>query len=163
MGLWERLCMVLRGKTSTMTIFQPLFNSFAARAAVKYGSGMKKPVSRYCDGGSYPHHFCNRRWSTSRNNKTGYVIRRILSTCSYVAFTFLNFKNPSSNKLVSCLADQFKDVFPKWNPNRILFKRLRRRTGFLAYAWDQGFKFEETKTRTSPDLHSFRVTMTLLD
>src|SRR5690606_1793720 len=58
------------------------------------------------------------------NTGAGYVIRRILRRAVRYGFTFLDFKEPFLHKLVHLIADQFKDVFPELEKQKVYVSKV---------------------------------------
>ena len=112
---FERLCVVLQGKTSNYDtdVFQPLIQFISARTGIKYGAEEKTDIAmRVMADHIRAITFAIADGQLPSNNKAGYVIRRILRRAVRYAFTFLKMNEPFLNKLVPILGEQFKDVFP---------------------------------------------------
>ncbi len=123
---FERLCMVLQGKTSNYDtdVFQPLIQFISARTGIKYsgvtplslgeGLGVRQDIAmRVMADHIRAITFAVADGQLPSNNKAGYVIRRILRRAVRYAFTFLKLSEPFLHKLVPILSEQFKDVFPE--------------------------------------------------
>ncbi len=117
---FERLCMVLQGKTATYDtdVFTPIIHyiedfckipytfSYADEAksdmAMRVVADHIRAISFVIADGQLP-----------SNTGAGYVIRRILRRAVRYYFSFLNIQDPFLHRLVPQLADIFKDVFPE--------------------------------------------------
>lgn len=123
---FERLCMVLQGRTSTYDtdVFSPMIGWLEQHSGKRYGGTMEmtdvairviadhiRAVSFAIADGQLP-----------GNTGAGYVIRRILRRASRFGFQYLGFKNPFLYHLVPVLTGYFKDTFPE----------LSRQEGFVA-------------------------------
>ncbi|MFT4761903.1 MAG: alanyl-tRNA synthetase [Saprospiraceae bacterium] len=122
---FERLCLVLQGKTVSYDtdIFTPLIQyiekasgkeytfSFEASAesdlAIRVVADHIRAVSFAIADGQIP-----------SNTGAGYVIRRILRRAVRYYYSFLDIKKPFLHELVGLLADIFEDVFPELHAQR---------------------------------------------
>jgi alanyl-tRNA synthetase len=133
---FERLCMVLQGKTSNYDtdVFQPLIQYIALRAGMKYGMDEKADIAmRVMSDHIRAITMAIADGQLPSNNKAGYVIRRILRRAVRYAFTFLNLKEPFLHNLVPILSEQFKDVFPEIKAQQDFILRVisEEETAFL--------------------------------
>lgn len=113
---FERLAMVIQGVKSNYDtdIFQPMIQSLAKKAGVKYGDNEKTDIAlRVVADHVRAISFAISDGQLPSNNGAGYVIRRILRRAVRYGYTFLNFDQSFINKLVPQLADQFAHVFPE--------------------------------------------------
>jgi alanyl-tRNA synthetase len=113
---FERLCMVLQGKTSNYDtdVFTPLIKEIETLTASKYGTDLNtdrairviadhlRTVYLAITDGQLP-----------SNTGAGYVIRRILRRAIRYGFTFLNQKEPFIYHLVDTLKNQLKSAFSR--------------------------------------------------
>ncbi len=113
---FERLCMVLQGKTSNYDtdVFQPLIKKIENLTNHRYGQVEKndiaiRVIADHCRAVA----FAIADGQLPSNNGAGYVIRRILRRAVRYGFTFLNTKEPFIFKLVEVLADQMGEAFPE--------------------------------------------------
>ncbi len=124
---FERLCMALQGKKSNYDtdVFQPLIQFIALHSGIKYGTNEKADIAmRVIADHIRAISFAIADGQLPANNKAGYVIRRILRRAVRYGFTFLNFKEPFINTLVSLLAEQFKNVFPELNAQKDFIQKV---------------------------------------
>jgi alanyl-tRNA synthetase len=147
---FERLCMVLQGKTSNYDtdVFQPLIQFIALRAGFKYGANEKADIAmRVMSDHIRAITMAIADGQLPSNNKAGYVIRRILRRAVRYAFTFLNLKEPFLHNLVPILAEQFKNVFPEIKAQQDFIIRViaEEETAFLRTLETGIKKFEEYK------------------
>lgn len=113
---FERLCMAIQGKTSNYDtdVFQPLIQSVAQKAAVKYGEDKKTDIAlRVVSDHIRAVAFAISDGQLPSNNKAGYVIRRILRRAVRYGYSYLGFRAPFMCELVPILAEQFEQVFPE--------------------------------------------------
>ena len=117
---FERLCMVLQGKTATYDtdVFTPIIGFIEEKTGKKY-TGSYSPdaksdtamrvvadhiraVALTIADGQLP-----------GNNGAGYVVRRILRRAVRYYFSFLGIQEPFLHTLIPLLADYFSGVFPE--------------------------------------------------
>lgn len=113
---FERVCAVLQGKTSNYDsdVFTPLLNEISKLAGIKYGNGEEKDIAtRVIADHIRAVVFSIADGASPGNDGRGYVIRRIQRRAIRYGWDKLGFKEPFFYKLVSVLAEQFKDVFPE--------------------------------------------------
>ncbi len=117
---FERLCMVLQGKTATYDtdIFRPLIAYIEDFSNIKYTASYDKnaksdiamrvladhvrAVALIIADGQMP-----------SNTGAGYVLRRILRRAVRYYYSFLNISQPFIYKLLPLVADMFDGVFPE--------------------------------------------------
>ena len=152
---FERLCMVLQGKTSNYDtdVFTPLINEIEYLTASKYGIDQTidrairviadhlRTVYLAITDGQLP-----------SNTGAGYVIRRILRRAIRYGFTFLNQKEPFIYRLVDILNNQLKSVFPELEKQKSISANVIREeeTSFLK-TLDQGLTLLDTVLESSKD------------
>ncbi len=159
---FERLCMVLQGKTSNYDtdVFQPLIQFIATRAGIKYGKDEKADIAmRVMSDHVRAITMAIADGQLPSNNKAGYVIRRILRRAVRYAFTFLNLKEPFLHNLVAILAEQFKDVFPEIKAQQDFIMRViaEEETAFLRTLETGIKKFEEYKQQNVSGEFAFEL------
>tara|TARA_B100001057_G_scaffold29739_1_gene27111 strand:- start:11007 stop:13622 length:2616 start_codon:yes stop_codon:yes gene_type:complete len=152
---FERLCMVLQGKTSNYDtdVFTPLIKEIETLTASKYGTDQNtdrairviadhlRTVYLAITDGQLP-----------SNTGAGYVIRRILRRAIRYGFTFLNQKKPFIYHLVDTLNNQLKSVFPELDKQKIISANVIREeeTSFLK-TLDQGLTLIDSVLGASKD------------
>ncbi len=159
---FERLCMVLQGKTSNYDtdVFQPLIQFISARTGLKYNEPYDVIKDSLFEGAEKVHRSIAMRVMADHvraitfaiadgqlpsNNKAGYVIRRILRRAVRYAFTFLKLNEPFLHKLVPILSEQFKDVFPEVKTQQDFIMRVihEEESSFLRTLENGIKRFEE--------------------
>ena len=113
---FERIAAVLQGKTSNYDsdVFTPLINKISDMAGHTYGSDEEKDIAvRVIADHIRAVTFSIADGASPGNDGRGYVIRRIQRRAIRYGWDKLGFKEPFFHKLVSVLADQFRDVFPE--------------------------------------------------
>lgn len=113
---FERLCVAIQKKTSNYDtdVFTPLLDFIGDAAGIKYKENEQSDIAmRVMADHVRAVAFAITDGQLPSNTGAGYVIRRILRRAVRYGYTFLNFKEPFMYKLVSVLANQFKDVFPE--------------------------------------------------
>ena len=126
---FERLCMVLQQKQSNYDtdVFQPVITEIGYLAG-KNTAKMKSATSPCV---SLPT-ICVPSLSPSptdklpSNNKTGYVIRRILRRAVRYGYTFLGFRKPFMHQLIKVLAEQMGTAFPELNKQQDFVTKVIR-------------------------------------
>ena len=153
---FERLCMVLQGKTSNYDtdVFSPLIKEIETLTATKYGTEENtdrairviadhlRTVYMAIADGQLP-----------SNTGAGYVIRRILRRAIRYGFTFLNQKEPFIYHLVSTLNNQLKSVFPELEKQKsISVNVIREEEMSFLKTLDQGLTLLDTLLASSKDM-----------
>ena len=153
---FERLCMVLQGKTSNYDtdVFSPLIKEIETLTATKYGKEENtdrairviadhlRTVYMAIADGQLP-----------SNTGAGYVIRRILRRAIRYGFTFLNQKEPFIYHLVSTLNNQLKSVFPELEKQKsISVNVIREEEMSFLKTLDQGLALLDTVLASSKDM-----------
>lgn len=113
---FERVCAVLQGKSSNYDsdVFTPLLDEISKLAGLNYGENKEKDIAtRVIADHIRAVTFSIADGASPGNDGRGYVIRRIQRRAIRYGWDKLGFKEPFFYKLVSVLADQFKDVFPE--------------------------------------------------
>lgn len=113
---FERLCVAIQGKTSNYDtdVFQPVIQSVAQKANVKYGVSEKTDIAlRVIADHIRAISFTIADGQLPSNTGAGYVIRRILRRAVRYGYSYLNFDTPFLCELVPMIATQFADVFPE--------------------------------------------------
>ncbi len=113
---FERLCVAIQKKTSNYDtdIFQPIIQTVASKAKVKYGENEKTDIAlRVIADHIRAISFTIADGQLPSNTGAGYVIRRILRRAVRYGYSYLGFEQPFLCELVPMLANQFVDVFPE--------------------------------------------------
>jgi len=124
---FERLCMVLQGKKSNYDtdVFQPIIQKIAEISGIIYGSDSKADIAmRVIADHLRAISFSIADGQLPSNNKAGYVIRRILRRAVRYGYTFLSFKEPAINKLVSVLVENMGDAYPELKAQQSLIEKV---------------------------------------
>jgi alanyl-tRNA synthetase len=152
---FERLCMVLQGKTSNYDtdVFTPLIKEIETLTASKYGTDLNtdrairviadhlRTVYLAITDGQLP-----------SNTGAGYVIRRILRRAIRYGFTFLNQKEPFIYHLVDTLNNQLKSVFPELDKQKIISANvIREEESSFLKTLDQGLTLLDTVLASTHD------------
>ena len=106
---FERLCMVLQGKTSNYDtdVFTPLIKEIETLTASKYGTEQSTDCAiRVIADHLRTVYFAISDGQLPSNTGAGYVIRRILRRAIRYGFTFLNQREPFIFHLVNTLNNQ---------------------------------------------------------
>src|SRR5690606_34767336 len=113
---FERLCMVLQGKTSNYDtdVFAPLIHEIEIITGHNYGADEKTDIAlRVVADHVRAVAFSIADGQLPSNTGAGYVIRRILRRAIRYGFTFLGTKEPFIHRLTTVLATQMGEVFPE--------------------------------------------------
>ena len=113
---FERLCMVLQGKTSNYDtdVFQPIIQTLAKKANKIYGDDEKTDIAmRVMADHLRAITFSIADGQLPSNNKAGYVIRRILRRAVRYGYTYLGFNQPVLYSLLPVLIETMGEAFPE--------------------------------------------------
>ena len=114
---FERLCMVLQGKTSNYDtdVFTPLLDKLESLSGKQYKGSMEKGdiAMRVISDHIRAIAFAIADGQLPSNTGAGYVIRRILRRAVRYGYSFLDFSEPFLGKLVPVLANQMGEQFPE--------------------------------------------------
>lgn len=139
---FERLCMVLQGKTSNYDtdVFTPLIHKIESISGYKYGNNAEKDIAiRVIVDHIRAIAFSIADGQLPSNSGAGYVIRRILRRAIGYAFRFLEVKDPILYTLIPVLKEQMGEFFPEIEKQEHLIKEVikEEETNFLKTI-DQG-------------------------
>ena len=153
---FERLCMVLQGKTSNYDtdVFTPLIKEIETLTASQYGVELNTDRAiRVIADHLRTVYFAIADGQLPSNTGAGYVIRRILRRAIRYGFTFLNQKEPFMFRLVETLNLQLKSVFPELEKQKNLALNVIREeeTSFLK-TLDQGLTLLDTLLASTKDM-----------
>lgn len=115
---FERLCMVLQGKTSSYDtdVFTPLISKIEEISGKSYGKDSDTDIAiRVISDHIRAVSFAIADGQLPSSGGAGYVIRRILRRAIRYGFTFLDMKEPFIYRLVDTLCAQMGDVFSELN------------------------------------------------
>jgi len=122
---FERLCMVVQGKTSNYDsdLFTPYIKAIESKSGIKYrsdysGNSMSDIAMRVITDHIRAISFTIADGEMPSNTGAGYVIRRILRRAVRYYYSFLDIKEPFLHGFVDILADQFKNIFPELHAQR---------------------------------------------
>lgn len=146
---FERLCMVLQGKRSTYDtdIFQDLIAGFARRAGVRYGEREDTDVAlRVVADHLRAVSFSIADGQLPSNNKSGYVIRRILRRAVRYGYSFLNFREPFLCEQVAALTEKMGGNYPELQAQSQLIEGvIREEEAAFLRTLEQGIHLLESK------------------
>ena len=163
---FERLCMVLQGKTSNYDtdVFSPLITEIEAITSHKYGDDHKTDVAmRVIADHVRAVAFSIADGQLPSNSGAGYVIRRILRRAIRYGYTFLDVKEPFMFQLAVTLTKMMGKAFPELVREQNLIKNVIREEelSFLR-TLDQGLilldqVIESCKTKTVSGTKAFEL------
>ena len=151
---FERLCMVLQGKTSNYDtdVFTPLIREIEALTQSTYSKAETTDRAiRVIADHLRTVYFAIADGQLPSNTGAGYVIRRILRRAIRYGFTFLNQKEPFIYKLVSVLDQQMGDVFPELKKeHQLAFNVIREEETSFLKTLDQGLILLDSIIKNTP-------------
>jgi alanyl-tRNA synthetase len=124
---FERLCMVLQGKTSNYDtdVFQPIITDIARMTGVAYGNTEKTDIAmRVVADHLRAVSFAIADGQLPSNAKAGYVIRRILRRAVRYNYTYLDQNKPVIYKLLPALIASMGNAFPELKSQRHLIEKV---------------------------------------
>jgi len=132
----ERLAMVMQGKQSNYDtdIFQALIKEITSITSIPYGKNEKPDIAmRVVADHLRAVSFSIADNQLPSNNKSGYVIRRILRRAVRYGYTFLLQEEPFIHRLVGVLAREMGDAYPEIRDQKELIEKVIREeeTSFL--------------------------------
>ncbi|MCB0553758.1 MAG: alanine--tRNA ligase [Phaeodactylibacter sp.] len=123
---FERLCMVLQGKTATYDtdVFTPTIQFIEAKTGKHYGFSYEADAKSDMAMRVIADHiravaFAIADGQLPSNNGAGYVIRRILRRAVRYYYSFLDVKEPFLHTLIPLIADYFAGIFPELKAQQV--------------------------------------------
>ena len=152
---FERLCMVLQGKTSNYDtdVFTGMIDKIGELSGHRYGESEKTDVAmRVIADHIRAISFSIADGQLPSNVKAGYVIRRILRRAVRYGYTFLGFSEPFLCRLVGQLVDDMGESYPEIAKQRELVEKVIREEemAFLR-TLDRGIKLMDNIMEKSKD------------
>ena len=124
---FERLCMVVQGKTSNYDtdLFQPIIKEIGRICKAEYGHDEKIDVAmRVVADHIRAIAFSIADGQLPSNIKAGYVIRRILRRALRYGYTFLHQRSPFLFKLVDVLCQTMGSAYPELIDQKSLIEKV---------------------------------------
>lgn len=124
---FERLVCVMQNKKSNYDtdIFQPVIQTIAEMAGVRYGDDEQKDIAmRVVADHLRAVSFALSDGQLPSNNGAGYVIRRILRRAVRYGYTFLGFTEPFMYKLLPVLVDEMGEQYPELLTQQTLVSKV---------------------------------------
>lgn len=150
---FERLCMVLQGKTSNYDtdVFTPLIREIETLTNTTYGVSEKSDRAlRVIADHLRTVYFAIADGQLPSNTGAGYVIRRILRRAIRYGFTFLNQKEPFIHLLVKILSQQMGASFPELvREQQLAFNVIKEEENSFLKTLDQGLVLLESILKQS--------------
>ena len=151
---FERLCMVLQGKTSNYEtdVFSGLIGKLEELSGHKYHENEKVEVAmRVCADHIRAIAFSIADGQLPSNVKAGYVIRRILRRAVRYGYTFLGFTEPFLTRLVPQLVEDMGEAYPELKAQQKLIESvIREEENAFLRTLDRGIRLlEDTIERSA--------------
>jgi alanyl-tRNA synthetase len=163
---FERLCMVLQGKTSNYDtdVFTPLIREIETLTNTTYGVSEKSDRAlRVIADHLRTVFFAIADGQLPSNTGAGYVIRRILRRAIRYGFTFLNQKEPFIHLLVKILSQQMGASFPELvREQQLAYNVIKEEENSFLKTLDQGLVLlgsilEQSKRKTIDGAKAFEL------
>ena len=151
---FERLCMVLQGKTSNYEtdVFSGLIGKLEELSGHKYHESEKVEVAmRVCADHIRAIAFSIADGQLPSNVKAGYVIRRILRRAVRYGYTFLGFNEPFLTRLVPQLVEDMGEAYPELKAQQKLVESvIREEENAFLRTLDRGIRLlEDTMAKSA--------------
>ncbi|MEH6406344.1 MAG: alanine--tRNA ligase [Leeuwenhoekiella sp.] len=154
---FERLCMVLQGKTSNYDtdVFTPLIREIETITKSKYGSSTETDIAiRVIADHVRAVAFSIADGQLPSNTGAGYVIRRILRRAIRYGFTFLNTQEPFIYKLVNVLSEEMGKAFPELKKQQnLIYNVIKEEEMSFLRTLDQGLILLDNIIAEAKDKH----------
>ncbi|HMQ46586.1 MAG TPA: alanine--tRNA ligase [Saprospiraceae bacterium] len=128
---FERLCMVLQGKTVTYDtdVFQPVIQYIEKHTGIPYTGIYTNEAKSDIAMRVVADHIRSIAFTIAdgqlpSNTGAGYVIRRILRRAVRYYYSFLNINEPFLHTLIPMMADSFSSVFPELKAQKEQIARI---------------------------------------
>ena len=133
---FERLCMVVQGKTSNYDtdVFQPIIKKISEITGRKYGQSTNSDIAmRVIADHLRAVSFSIADGQIPTNNKSGYVIKRILRRAVRYGYNNLGMEEPFIYKLVPALVETMGEHFHELESNALQISKVihEEETAFL--------------------------------
>lgn len=164
---FERLCMVLQGKTSSYDtdVFQPIIRKIESLCGVDYGQSERTDIAmRVMADHLRTVSFAIADGQLPSNNGAGYVIRRILRRAVRYAYSVLEIKEPFIASLLPVLVEQMGEQFPELKAQHKLIAQVatEEENAFIR-TLEQGLVRLEEAMKQYPDRLPGEVAFELYD
>ena len=162
---FERLCMVLQGKTSNYDtdVFSGIIREIESLSGHRYGASEKTDVAfRVIADHLRAIAFAIADGQLPSNVKAGYVIRRILRRAVRYGYTFLGFNEPFICRLVPRLVEDMGEAYPEITAQQKLIENvIREEENAFLRTLDRGIKLMDdylarnASTKVIPGIDAF--------
>ena len=162
---FERLCMVLQGKTSNYDtdVFYGIIREIESLSGHRYGASEKTDVAfRVIADHLRAIAFAIADGQLPSNVKAGYVIRRILRRAVRYGYTFLGFNEPFICRLVPRLVEDMGEAYPEITAQQKLIENvIREEENAFLRTLDRGIKLMDdylarnASTKVIPGIDAF--------
>ena len=162
---FERLCMVLQGKTSNYDtdVFSGIIHEIESLSGHRYGASEKTDVAfRVIADHLRAIAFAIADGQLPSNVKAGYVIRRILRRAVRYGYTFLGFNEPFICRLVPRLVEDMGEAYPEITAQQKLIENvIREEENAFLRTLDRGIKLMDdylarnASTKVIPGIDAF--------
>ena len=162
---FERLCMVLQGKTSNYDtdVFSGIIREIESLSGHRYGASEKTDVAfRVIADHLRAIAFAIADGQLPSNVKAGYVIRRILRRAVRYGNTFLGFNEPFICRLVPRLVEDMGEAYPEITAQQKLIENvIREEENAFLRTLDRGIKLMDdylarnASTKVIPGIDAF--------